>query len=402
MDKQPLLSIFIPTKNGISTITSAIESCLSNKRPDLEVIVHDCSDDDQIKRFVDKHWKHESRLKYYYSEKNLSMTDNFNEALSKCSGRYVCGIGDDDAVLQNIMSIVDWMDINGVESVKQPMTNYFWPSPNSLSLMNGKLRYNKIFDGHVSNMDIKSNFDETVGNCGFGYVEGLPSVYHAIVKLEPIEIHYKETGHFFRGTSFDVYCACTLPSYLNNTYRINIPFSIFGAGPNSNTMKNLNAKSLDSHYEDFSQVGDFSYLPKLRNSNISTTESFIEALLDTGQAQLINSMNLAVLFGKCAAESPSLTLGLARHFISVTKKKSSLFYFLYYFLFYMFKNLRLNFKNFMIDVFAKKFPTIFDTVVKKYSKSRIVSAIDINEAVRILNKEMVLSDINLDSILIER
>ena len=118
MDKQPLLSMFIPTKNGISTITSAIESCLSNKRPDLEVIVHDCSDDDQIKRFVDKNWKHESRLKYYYSEKNLSMTDNFNEALSKCSGRYVCGIGDDDAVLQNILSIVDWMDMNKVECVK--------------------------------------------------------------------------------------------------------------------------------------------------------------------------------------------------------------------------------------------------------------------------------------------
>jgi len=56
----------------------------------------------------------------------------------------------------------------------------------------------------------------------------------------------------------------------------------------------------------------------------------------------------------------------------------------------------------MIDVFAKTFPTISDTVGKKYSKSRIVSAIDINQAVRILNKEIVLSDINLGSILIER
>ena len=103
MNPEPLLSIFIPTKNGTSTIASAIESCLSNKRPDLEVIVHDCSDDHQIKQFVDRNWQHESRLKYYYSEKNLSMTDNFNEALSKCSGRYVCGIGDDDAALQRVV-----------------------------------------------------------------------------------------------------------------------------------------------------------------------------------------------------------------------------------------------------------------------------------------------------------
>ena len=56
----------------------------------------------------------------------------------------------------------------------------------------------------------------------------------------------------------------------------------------------------------------------------------------------------------------------------------------------------------MIDVFAKTFPTISDTVGKKYSKSRIVSAIDINEAVKILNKEIVLSDINMDGISIER
>ena len=215
MDKPPLLSIFIPTKNGISTITSAIESCLSIKRPDLEVIVHDCSDDDQIRRFVDKNWQHELRLRYYYSEKNLSMTDNFNEALSKCSGRYVCAIGDDDAVLQNIMSIVDWMEINGIESIKQPMTNYFWPSTKSLSPLNGKLRYSKNFDGHVYDMNIKRNFINITHNCGFGYVEGLPSVYHAIVKLEPIQKHYKKTGHFFRGTSFDVYCACVFPTYLN-------------------------------------------------------------------------------------------------------------------------------------------------------------------------------------------
>jgi glycosyltransferase involved in cell wall biosynthesis len=401
MDKRPLLSIFIPTKNGVSTIASAIESCLSNKRPDLEVIVHDCSDDYQIKQFIDKNWQHESRLKYYYSEKNLSMTDNFNEALSKCSGRYVCGIGDDDAVLQNIMSIVDWMEINGIESIKQPMTNYFWPSSKALSLFNGKLRYSKIFDGHVYNMDIKRNFIKITHNCGFGYVEGLPSVYHAIVKLEPIQIHYKKTGHFFRGTSFDVYCACTLPTYLNNTYRINIPFSIFGAGPNSNTMKNINAESLDSHYDDFSHVSDFAYLPNLRNSEVSTAESFIEALIDTGNPYLIDKMNLAVIYGKCAADRPELFFSLFKYFMSIIDKKTSIFSFLNHFLLYFFRRLRSKIKMSITGICYRSFPVIFEIIIKKYSKSKVVAADNIIEAVNILEKEISLSEINLSDTLIE-
>jgi glycosyltransferase involved in cell wall biosynthesis len=398
MDKQPLLSIFIPTKNGISTITSAIESCLSNKRPDLEVIVHDCSDDDQIKRFVDKNWKHESRLKYYYSEKNLSMTDNFNEALSKCSGRYVCGIGDDDAVLQNILSIVDWMDMNKVECVKQPMTNYFWPSPKSLSPFNGKLRLNKNLNNKVIKLDLEKNFSNVLVNCGFGYIERLPAVYHAIVKLGPWKEHFEKTGHFFGGSSFDVYSACVLPTYLKNTYLISFPFTIFGAGSNSNTMRNVNSESLDIHYDDFSDVSDFDYLPNLRNCEISTAESFVEALIDIGKPHLIDKMNLAVVYGKCAADRPQLFLSLFKRFMSLIDKKTSIFSFLAYFLFYFVRRLFFKIKVSIIGVGYRSFPVFFDFMSKKYSKSKIIPATDIKAAKSIIEKEINLSGLNLTNV----
>ena len=401
MDTKPLLSIFIPTKNGIQTIAFAIDSILSIQRKDLEVIVHDCSDDQLIKEFVDKKYKSDSKFKYYRTENSLSMTENFNKALSKCNGKYVCGIGDDDALLPNVMSIVDWMDKNKIECIKQPMSNYFWPSPNSSSLFNGKLRISKNFDSSVYKMDIKKNFKAIVANCGFGYVEGLPSVYHAIVKLDLIKQHYKKTGHFIGGSSFDVYSACAFPDYLNNTYLINVPFSIFGAGPKSNTMKNINAESLDSHYDDFSHVNDFTYLPKLRNSHVSTTESLIEALIDTGKAHMINSINLAVIYGKCAADQPKLFLSLLRRFLYVKNKKSSIFGFIFNFLIFLLMKLRFNIKILILGICSKLLPTTFDFIVNKYSRSKVLPAKDIHEAIKILEKEIILSDINLNGNIIE-
>ncbi len=90
----PLVSVIIPTKNRRVFLGGAIQSAIVQSHQNLEIIVSDNwshdGTDELVANFLDK------RLKFVRPSHPLSMTDNWNHALSYATGKYFLLLSDDD------------------------------------------------------------------------------------------------------------------------------------------------------------------------------------------------------------------------------------------------------------------------------------------------------------------
>ena len=112
---QPFLSIVIPTRNRQHYCIAAIENILSYDYPDLELCVHDNSDDDHIQQYLQSRTP-DPRLTYKRIAEQLNSVDNMDRAIGMATGHYVCMIGDDDTILPHIFEVTEWMDAHSISA----------------------------------------------------------------------------------------------------------------------------------------------------------------------------------------------------------------------------------------------------------------------------------------------
>lgn len=103
MQKEPLISVVIPTYNRANTILKSVNSVLNQTYKNIEVIVvDDCSTDDTLgllKQIND------SRLKIICHEKNKGHTAARNTGIKSCSGEYIAHHDSDDVWRLNKLEI---------------------------------------------------------------------------------------------------------------------------------------------------------------------------------------------------------------------------------------------------------------------------------------------------------
>lgn len=87
----PQISIAIPTKNRPLSLERNINCCLQQSFQDFEIVISDNSDNDDTRHIVEGY--HDDRIKYF-KVSNLSMPDNWDNALQMCSGDFLFPIGD--------------------------------------------------------------------------------------------------------------------------------------------------------------------------------------------------------------------------------------------------------------------------------------------------------------------
>lgn len=93
-DKNPLVSVCIPSYNNADYIAETIQCILNQSLTDLELVICDDHSSDKtvdvINTFKDE------RIRLFINEKNLGMSGNWNECLKKCRGKYIKLICADD------------------------------------------------------------------------------------------------------------------------------------------------------------------------------------------------------------------------------------------------------------------------------------------------------------------
>lgn len=111
-EKQPKVSIVLPTYNGSKYIRQSIDSCLNQTYKNIElIIVDDCSIDETPE--IIKSYKDE-RIKYIRHEKNMGLPHALNTGFTEAIGEYLTWTSDDnyytDDAIEKMISFLNSMN----------------------------------------------------------------------------------------------------------------------------------------------------------------------------------------------------------------------------------------------------------------------------------------------------
>lgn len=233
-----LLSVVIPTHNRSRYAVSAIRSILSINHPGLELVVTDTSANQELEDAVGSGGVFDDpRFRYIRPAQKLDMTGNHNAAVAAATGEYVCLIGDDDTITADALQAVDWAIRNGVDMIAPEVTaNYAWPDFRSRHFGAGhssRLYLSERMSG-ISRSACVDAAANALGQACQG-TEGLPKIYHGIVRRSLLTQIRERSGAYFHGSSPDVSGAIGLALIGGNFVVSHYPVTIPGASGGSNT-----------------------------------------------------------------------------------------------------------------------------------------------------------------------
>lgn len=283
-------SVVIPTRNSHNVLKYTLKTCLDQKFEDYEIIISDNSSNNLTMELIEEF--SDPRIKYYRTERELAMTENFNFAISKAEGEYILVLGSDDGLLLHALNTLD--NILYTLDTKILHWNpvfYAWPDVKLKGLENclyipkttvgkinqGVFNYSELID-NISNFEVPYNV--------------MPMLYcNAVVHRDLVFQLKKLTGNVFNGLSPDVYSgfalACTQEKYVS----IDIPITIGGSSGKSNGIANSNpnqdteSKEIQEDYLKLNNVvkmDRFKVIPDVPNVAVAVAESLftIKELLE--------------------------------------------------------------------------------------------------------------------------
>lgn len=234
----PLLSVVMPTHNRARYAMHAIESVLGQGDERLELVVSDTSTDGELARWVAQspHGR-DPRLNYFRPPQRLDMTGNHNAAVAAARGDFLCLIGDDDTIAATLLEAAQWASEQGIDLIApNVVANYVWPDFRS--------RY--FGAGHASRLyfarqmgggrlcTARDALELALREAAQG-TDGLPKLYHGLVRRTVMECVRERSGQYFHGSSPDVSGSVGLAVCAERFLIVDFPLSIPGASGGSNT-----------------------------------------------------------------------------------------------------------------------------------------------------------------------
>lgn len=235
-DRNPLLSIIIPTKSRYPQLFELIDSLYEIKDSGkFEVIIQDNSPDNSV--FLSHVTALQGvQINYFHTARSLSAPENFNTAIGNARGEYCIVVGDDDLINPYIINIVEEAQIMNIDVLAYPKGVYYWDDvefskpmkyfePASLQFPNTS---ELSFEERSSSVELANIMK--IGGRNMGKA---PSFYHGLVKREVLEDIYSKFGNYVLGFSPDMSGAVTLLLERKHYHYTNVCLSIPGASYNS-------------------------------------------------------------------------------------------------------------------------------------------------------------------------
>ena len=99
-------SVLLPTRNGGKFLANCISSIFEESYYDMELVVSDNANTDETEQVLES-FANDSRLKVVRLNKPVSVTENWNNALSASCGDYILMMGDDDCILPGFFNRIE-------------------------------------------------------------------------------------------------------------------------------------------------------------------------------------------------------------------------------------------------------------------------------------------------------
>jgi glycosyltransferase involved in cell wall biosynthesis len=239
----PRFSIVIPVRNRAYTLYHTLKTCLNQHAfDDYEIIVSDNESEDNVAEMVREF--NSDKIKYFRTCSFLSMTDNYNFALSKVTGEYILFLGSDDAICTHGLYFLDKIiSITGEKIINWRDNCYCWPDYISFHGKNNLFLCK--FNATIIR-DAKNNVKKVVN--GSGNMFDLPLLYvRSAVHKSLIDNLISRSGFMFDSAIPDIYSGFALSSIVKYYITLGIPVCMTG----------LSGKSIGTafkYYENLSET----------------------------------------------------------------------------------------------------------------------------------------------------
>ncbi len=109
--RQPLVSVYMPTKNRSRLLKVAVDSVLAQDHPNIELIIVDDGSTDDTPLVLSQLTKSHDNIRYFRFEQSQGACAARNWAIEHAKGEFVTGLDDDDLFLPNrISSLIESYD----------------------------------------------------------------------------------------------------------------------------------------------------------------------------------------------------------------------------------------------------------------------------------------------------
>jgi hypothetical protein len=305
----PTLSLVVPTRNRHGYLDKLVRRLLRIDAADLEVVVHDNSDDNS-EYFRLSGSIADGRLKYVFNPVPMSITENFERSVGMANGEFVCMLGDDDGVAESIVDLARWMKAGAIDAALAPVSTYLWPGVSGMLDANssqGLLRLPR-YSGKIEIVEESAALDFVLNSGGIR-IGDLPSVYQAVISKRALEALKVRAGTYFPGPSPDMASAVGLSAVITKFVRVDLPIVISGSAPGSGA-----AEGARHRHE--GEVADRKFLPAdtvplwptqvpfFFSGSTLYAATLMRALALTGRDELLSRVRVDRLYAACLVFNP--------------------------------------------------------------------------------------------------
>jgi glycosyltransferase involved in cell wall biosynthesis len=322
LHRNPLISVVVPTRERCDTLAATLRTCTDQDYENCEILVSDNFSQDDTRAVVAS--VRDSRVRYANTGKRLSMSHNWEFALSQARGDFVTFVGDDDALLPGALTaLVRLIRDTQTSAVTWRWASYFWP--NCLHKPSNNLLFVPI-DNHVEHRSAPKVLREVL-EFRTGY-EQLPFFYKGIVSTALInQVRTASGGRFFHSMIPDVYSAIALSFFVTDYVYSHKPYSMNGTSEHSNGAAQLdqNLRPAQAFLSE-ANIPFHEHLVLAPSTSVFVAEAFLQArdsIKPNGNWALdIKKMFVAAMRESAAA--PPERYGLVRDAVLATGKKHGL------------------------------------------------------------------------------
>jgi glycosyltransferase involved in cell wall biosynthesis len=287
-------TVIIPTRERADTLYYSLKTCVTQDYDNLEILVSDNFSQDNTREVVESF--KDPRIRYINTGERVSMTSNWEFALSHVDQGYVMMMGDDDGLMPN--GVIEAHEILRRQSVQVlaccPVL-YWWPSFDDKRFANLLRVYeqNILYESNASNVLRAAKY------CVFRYGT-IPMLYNSFVDVGVCSILRQRTNRVFQSMSPDVYSGFAVMSVVPRWLFSTRPFLIRGTSGHSIGASFAKGNPTDTTYRRFlTEKGQLPCHPKMRMISGIGWTAYLESMLQANdfcfQGRLDISMRRALM-----------------------------------------------------------------------------------------------------------
>lgn len=225
----PKFYVLIPTRERGDVLESALRTVTSQDYDNLEIIVSDNFSGDHTESVARD--TGDSRVRYVNTGRRLSMSHNWEFALSHIGEGWVMILGDDDGLLPgSLKKLAEVVGSEGVAAISSSIGVFMWPSPDNQFAGRLHVPMRSGYEVRDSRVWLRKVIS---GRTWYNY---LPMLYTGgLVHSSLIGEIRRKRGSFYHSHMPDVFSSIALASMIDRYVYLHEPFAIGGHSKHSNS-----------------------------------------------------------------------------------------------------------------------------------------------------------------------